>query len=272
MEWGLFTCPYQRLPLEQAFADARALGYDYIELWGGRPHAYAYDLLSGDLADVQRLADRYAMPVRFYTPEHNAYPYNYMMGPERQWESAMNYLTAALRCGKLLGCQAVLLSVGHGGSAPEEARYDRLLRSLRHLVHQAETLRQPIVLEALTPYESNTCTRLSELEEVLREVDSPLLQGMCDVVAPFVQGEDPAEYPRRLGAAMAHLHLVDSDGVSETHLIPGDGVMDLGALLRDIRAAGYDSTATLELVTHYIDNPTDAARWALRRAKELMDA
>ena len=61
MEWGLFTCPYQRLPLEQAFADARALGYDYIELWGGRPHAYAYDLLSGDLADVQRLADRYAM-------------------------------------------------------------------------------------------------------------------------------------------------------------------------------------------------------------------
>lgn len=71
---------------------------------------------------------------------------------------------------------------------------------------------------------------------------------------------------------MAHLHLVDSDGVSETHLIPGDGVMDLGALLRDIRAAGYDSTATLELVTHYIDNPTDAARWALRRAKELMDA
>lgn len=31
--------------------DAAAFGYDFIELWGGRPHAYAPDLLSGGLAE-----------------------------------------------------------------------------------------------------------------------------------------------------------------------------------------------------------------------------
>lgn len=41
MKYGLFTCPYQRLSLEKAFSDASVMGYDYIELWGGRPHAYA---------------------------------------------------------------------------------------------------------------------------------------------------------------------------------------------------------------------------------------
>ena len=40
LELGLFTSGYQRYPLEQAFEDASRFGYDYIELWGGYPHAY----------------------------------------------------------------------------------------------------------------------------------------------------------------------------------------------------------------------------------------
>ena len=39
LELGLFTSGYQRYPLEQAFEDASRFGYDYIELWGGYPHA-----------------------------------------------------------------------------------------------------------------------------------------------------------------------------------------------------------------------------------------
>ena len=270
MRWGLFTCPYQRLPLERAFADARDFGYDYIELWGGRPHAYTPDLLRGDLVEIRRLSDRYGMPVEVYTPEHNAYPFNYMMGDEAQWEDAMAYLTGALRCGKALGAGYVLISMGHSGALPVPARRSRLLRALRRLCRAAEDLEQPVLLETLTPYESDTCTRLEELAEVLETVGSPMLFGMCDVVVPFVQGEDPADYPRRLGPRMAHLHLVDSDGQSETHLIPGQGRMDLKSLLRDFQTAGYHDRATLELVTHYINDPSGAARRALERAKELL--
>ncbi len=270
MRWGLFTCPYQRTTLEHAFADAAALGYDYIELWGGRPHAYPPDLLRGASDTVRRLADRYGVPVEVYTPEHNAYPFNYMLGDKAQWEDSMAYLSAALRCGRDLGTAYVLVSVGHGGYASPRERQDRLLRSLRRLCREAEDLGQPVVLEPLTPFESNTCTRLEELAEVLDRVSSPLLLGMCDVVVPFVQGEDPADYPRRLGARMAHLHLVDSDGISENHLIPGGGCMDLKTVLRDLRKAGYEGRATLELVTHYITDPSGTAQIALERAKELL--
>ena len=85
MQFGLFTCGYQHLPLETAFRDAADFGYDYIELWGGRPHAFAPDLLSGEAEEIRRLTQRYHMPVRVYTPEHNAYPYNYMLGSPLQW-------------------------------------------------------------------------------------------------------------------------------------------------------------------------------------------
>ncbi len=270
MKFGLFTCGYQYLPLETAFRDAAAFGYDYVELWGGRPHAFAPDLLTGDASEICRLTERYHMPVRVYTPEHNAYPYNYMLGTERQWMACMDYLHGAFKAASLIGAEYTLLSVGHGGCVPEEKRWERLLRSLEYLSCAAEQEGQKILLEALTPMESNTCTTLKQVQKVLEEVNSPALLGMCDVVAPYTQGEDPADYVRVLGEKMAHLHLVDGDGVSETHLVPGEGRMPLRQIVGDMRRAGYDGMATLELVTNYLHDPSYYAHLALERAKELL--
>ena len=272
MKYGLFTCPYQRLSLERAFSDASILGYDYIELWGGRPHAYAPDLLAGDLEAVLRLIDRFEMPVEIYTPEHNAYPFNYMAGSERQWEDAMDYLSAALRCGKALGAEYTLISVGHSGFASPEEKRSRLLKSLTRLSREAERLDHRIVVEPLTPMESDFCNRSEELSELLDLVNSPAVRGMCDVVVPFVQGRSPTAEVRLLGQRMAHLHLTDSDGITENHLLPGDGCMDLHGLLEELSACGYDGRATLELVTHYIDTPSEAAAAAIRRIREMTES
>lgn len=270
MEFGLFTCGYQHLPLEQAFRDAAEFGYDYIELWGGRPHAFAPDLLSGGSEEILRLIELYHIPVHVYTPEHNAYPYNYMLGDEQQWESCMAYLHDAFRAAIAIGAQYTLVSVGHGGCAPLEQRMERLFKSLKRLTQAAENEGQTILLETLTPYESNTCTRLQELQEVLGAIQSPALLGMCDVVPPFVQQEDPADYVRLFGDRMRHLHLVDNDGVSDTHLLPGDGIMPLRQILRDMRNAGYNGMATIELVTNYMSDPSYYAKLALERTKELL--
>ena len=70
---------------------------------------------------------------------------------------------------------------------------------------------------------------------------------------------------------MAHLHLTDSDGITETHLLPGDGAMDLRGLLGELRTGIYDGSATLELVTRYIDTPSEAAFAAIRRIREMTE-
>ena len=69
---------------------------------------------------------------------------------------------------------------------------------------------------------------------------------------------------------MGHLHLVDNDGVSDTHLLPGDGIMPLRQILADMRSAGFDGTVTVELVTNYISDPSYYAKLALERTKELL--
>ena len=59
MKLGMFTSGYQYYPLEAAFQDAKRIGYDYIELWGGRPHAFPPDLKRGGIEQVKKLIEVY---------------------------------------------------------------------------------------------------------------------------------------------------------------------------------------------------------------------
>lgn len=253
---GMFTCGYQRNTLEEAFFDAKRFGYDYIELWGGRPHAYPQDILRDDAHEIRKLIDQYEMPVLGYTPEINAYPYNLMWGEKEARSESLEHVRLSMSAAKLIGAQFTLISAGHAGYGIEpDKAWDRLVQSLRELSDYAEQIKHTIVFETLTPYESNVATTAEDLRQLLDAVQSDYVSGMCDVVPPFVQGEKVADYVTKLGGRMRHMHLADNDGCSDTHLAPGQGSMPLADILRDVHAAGYNGSVTIELVTNYLDEP-----------------
>lgn len=272
MRFGLFTCGYQRYPLERAFSDARRFGYDYIELWGGFPHAYVEDLKKNGTAHIRALIDKYNIPVECFTPEHNAYPFNYMTGDEDQWERSMKYLEDAIDITSEIGAEKMLFSAGHTGYQMSERDISaRLIKSLKRLSSYAEQKNVTLILEPLTIYESNTICSLRDLERALTEVDHKNLAGMCDLAVPFTTGEPASEYVTRLGSKFRYLHIIDNDGVSDSHILPGDGCIPLGAILNEIRFAGYDGQATIELVTGYLKEPSAYAFMALKRIREAME-
>ncbi len=271
MKIGIFTSGYQRNKVEDIFADAKRFGYDYVELWGGRPHAYPYDLKNGDIDIIIKLIQKYEMPVYCYTPEHNAYPYNFMIGPERQRKEAIDYLKTAMDMGKELGAEYVLFSAGHGGySATGEELSNRLIRCTAELAEHAEKIGQKIILEQLTSFESNVCISANDILNVLNAVKSPKLFGMCDIVPPFIHSESILSYFDKLGERLVHLHVIDSDGKTDTHLIPGEGVIPLPELLQEIKERGYDGTMTIELVTAYINEPQLYARRAINNLRKML--
>ena len=268
---GMFTSGYQRNPLEHCFMDAKEYGYDYIELWGGRPHAYAPDLKAGDINEVRRLIEKYEMPVLGYTPEHNAYPYNYMIGSEAQRRDAIDYLKLSLEMAKEMGAEFVLTSPANGGYlATYDQLWSRLEKNIQELGDYAAKLEIKLVFEALTPYESNFFTRANDLVELFRRVDNPYVVGMCDIVPPFVQHESIMAYFDKLGNKMDHMHIIDGENGSDTHLIPGEGNIPIKEMLYEMKRIGYDKTATLELVTNYINEPRFYAKRAIDNMRELM--
>lgn len=272
MRIGLFTSGYQRSPLEHAFEDAARFGYDYIELWGGRPHAYSPDLLRGGVSEVLHLADRHGVPVEVFCTEHNAYPYNFMNVDGEQWEDVMGYLHACQDAGKALGARFTIFSPGHSGYSTSYAETRRRLeRSVRRLARYAEDIDHPVVIESLTPLESNVCTTADDLAELLDLVDSPQLSVMCDIVPPFVMHEPIMSYVEKLGDRLTHMHVVDSDGVTDTHLIPGEGTIPLGALMSEVEQSRYQGAATIELVTNYLQEPRLSARRAIENLRAVAD-
>ena len=268
---GMFTSGYQRNPLEHCFMDAKEYGYDYIELWGGRPHAYAPDLKAGDINEVRRLIEKYEMPVLGYTPEHNAYPYTYMIGSEAQRRDAVDYLKLSLEMAKEMGAEFVLTSPANGGYlATYDQLWGRLEKNIQELGDYAAKLEIKLVVEALTPYESNFFTRANDLVELFRRVDNPYVVGMCDIVPPFVQHESIMAYFDKLGNKMDHMHIIDGENGSDTHMIPGEGNIPIKEMLYEMKRIGYDKTATLELVTNYINEPRFYAKRAIDNMRELM--
>ncbi|MCV5295289.1 TIM barrel protein, partial [Escherichia coli] len=110
----------------------------------------------------------------------------------------------------------------------------------------------------------------AEVLHALALVPSPRLFSMVDICAPYVQAAPVMSYFDKLGDKLRHLHIVDSDGASDTHYIPGEGKMPLRELMRDIIERGYEGYCTVELVTMYMNEPRLYARQALERFRALL--
>ena len=271
MKLGLFTSGYQRNPLEDCFADAKRFGYDYIELWGGRPHAFAPDLEAGDVAVVKELVKKYEMPVRGFTPEHNGYPYNFMIGSEAQREDAVRYLCLSMDMAVAMGADYMLVSPAHAGyNATYKEMRRRLYVTMEELAAHAEPLGLKVVVEPLTTYETNVFKNANDLLELFDAVPSPSLVAMCDIVPPFQQHEQIMSYFELLGDKLYHLHIIDSDGSSDAHVMPGEGVLPMPELLQEITEWGYEGTATIELVLGYINEPRLYARRAINNVRAML--
>ncbi|MDI7493186.1 fructoselysine 3-epimerase [Cronobacter dublinensis] len=271
MKTGMFTCGHQRLPLEHAFRDAHELGYDGLELWGGRPHAFAPDLKAGGIKHVKELARVYQMPIIGYTPETNGYPYNMMLGDERMRRESLDMIKLAMEMAKEMEASFTMISAAHAGYlTTPDAIWQRLADNLRELADFAEDIGMDLLLEPLTPYESNVVCNANDVLRALSMVPSPRLNSMVDICAPFVQGEPVMSYFDKLGDKLRHLHIVDSDGASDSHYVPGEGKMPLRELMRDIIDRGYNGYCTIELVTMYMNEPRLYARQALARFRDLL--
>ena len=55
MKIALLSLLFRRYHLEKVFEVASEQGYDGVEIWGGRPQAYPYDMDEARCEDVLRM-------------------------------------------------------------------------------------------------------------------------------------------------------------------------------------------------------------------------
>ena len=82
--------------------------------------------------------------------------------------------------------------------------------------------------------------------------DLEALEGMphlvLDTSHAAVSGHDPIDVRRLFGPRLRHVHLSDNAGKGrDSHLPPGDGVLDIDGFLEDLTRSGYEGAVSLEV-------------------------
>lgn len=269
MKFSFLTYLFCRFPLEHSFRMAQYYGFDGVEVWGARPQAYAYDMDAEAIGEIQRMKKKYGMEISAYTPEILAYPYNLASPLEKEREETEQYLMRALEVAAALDARRMLLTLPHPGHlAKKHDVWKMVLEPLSRLCARAEALGVYVMLETLSPSESNLVTTADEAAALIEEVGSKAMIAMMDLVPPVIANEPLSNYFDFLQGRMDYVHLCNSDGMTEFHARLDEGVLPIQDVFTLLKRQRFEGWCSLEILAPYYKDP----ELYLAQSKRLIEA
>jgi len=259
MKFSFLTYQFCRYPLEHCFYMAKVYGFEGIEVWGGRPHAYAYDMDTQMVTQVNNWKKKYGIEISMFTPEILAYPYSLTSRLEIERRETIQYLITSVETAASIGTNKMQIVAPHPGyGVDRKLVWQRLVDGVGQLCKRAEQIGVDIIMEALSPSEGgNILTTADDLLDLFKDVGSSALKAMIDVVPPVIANEPFTEYFDKLKDKMAYIHFSNSDGVTEFHMQLDDlkGVIPIIDMFRVFQRHGYNGWCSLELLAPYFKDP-----------------
>jgi sugar phosphate isomerase/epimerase len=114
-----------------------------------------------------------------------------------------------------------------------------------------------ILLEPLSPDQTNVVTTLAEAAAIVKEIGSPSIQTMFDVHNAARETRPHSRLLREFAPVIHHVHVNERDGCE-----PGTGTYDFGELLSTLAEVNYSGWVSLE-VFDFSRGPVEIARDAL---------
>ncbi len=128
----------------------------------------------------------------------------------------------------------------NGLMTPRQAA-DVITHELAHAAPHAETRGVKLILEALSPADSDVVNCLGDAVAIVRQIGSPAVQSMFDVHNAVREKDLHTELLRRHFAHLAHVHVNELDGQE-----PGRGDYDFGVLLGALNELDYQGWVSVE--------------------------
>ncbi len=249
MKYSISNWIYGGEPLEQTFQRLRRFGYDGVELMG-EPDQY-------HPVEVRALCQKHGLSVLSIA---GMYPHptdsRDLASPDPLVRRrAVAYLEACVEFAAAVGAPLVIVvpsavaktapTVEMRDSVAWEEGYDQAWRnavaSVREASRAAKARGVFLAIEPINRYETfliNTCEQAVRFAD---EVGSEAVAIHLDTFHMNIEEADLAAAVRLAGKRLVNVHVSDSNRQA-----PGRGHVDFHALLRALRAIGYDRVLTLE--------------------------
>jgi protein FrlC len=257
---SLSSFVYLNHTLASAIEHTATAGYDAIDIWGGRPHAFRTDLREHQIRHLRDLLDDFGLEVASFIPAQVHYP-TILCHPRKSIRfDSIDYMTHCVETAARLG--APILSVGAGHTLDDQDKdegWDLLADSLLRICDFASNYDVLIAIEPSNPLETDLINTTVQAMDMIDQLDFDNLGVLFDTGNALLVGEDTSAAIERLGDRLFHLHLNDNHGHCDEQLIPGKGNVEFRALIRALRLAMYDGFLTAELSWDYTNDPDPAA-------------
>lgn len=254
--WGS-SISFQDYPLEQALDIMADLGFTRVEMWKHHLHRCK-------TPDLRQAFARLAASRGISMGGLNVVGEDYFrpFGTKEEFRGTLVGLEADVDYALSLGSTDVLVWEGiRPPNVSDQQCLDTLLPRLIDLFQQA-----------IANSSAKGIRLLVEPHPFTVGMSDDFLIALCDALPSRFFGvtfdfchygvgrsRDYVEAVRRLGHRIRHIHFSDSDlRSSELHFAPGDGLMDIEALVRVFGEIGYSGTVALDLYSN--PTPVEAAR------------
>lgn len=240
------------MPLPDICEQVRQLGYQGLEL---APHTLAEDattLTPQQRADISRfIQDAGLQFVGLHWLLVSPPGLHITTGDEALRKRSWDYVHRAIDlCADLAGpssSESGVIVIGsprqrstNGLMSPRQAA-DTLTHELAHAAPHAESRGVTLLLETLSPADSDVVNCLGDAVAIVRQIGSPAVQTMFDVHNAIKEKDPHAELVRRHSTYIRHVHVNELDGQE-----PGRGDYEFTQLLGWLRELDYAGWVSVE--------------------------
>ena len=268
MKFAHSSAEYFNYSLHHAIRELGSLGYDGIEIWGGRPHIYREDL-DRALEEILDLLSEYHMAVCNFIPAQFRYPSMLCSENEQIRKDSVAYIHSAMQNAVKVNCPSVSLCPGMVPFDKDlTTGWRKLKQSLDEIAEINQNYGLDLVIEPAHRFESNLILTVEDGLRMLRELSSDRFGILLDTGHAHVNGESFTEIVPLCRGIPFHIHVDDNDSSADQHLMPGAGTIDFGELKKALDGIEYKGFISAELGLAYLMDPTRACRETLDFLKE----
>lgn len=247
-DFAIMTPSYQQYSFDYTVNSINKIGIKNVDFWGGIPHFYRFDYSNDEvntfLKETRKKIEDLGMKVAIYTPETLSYPYTIADPNSKTVARTIDYFSQCMDDALTLGTNRLFINTGTGlRDIDPKKSMDICIDSISKICQNAEKKGIYMMLEQLQPYESNICTDIKAIKQIVDAVKSPALKICVDLVAMDVAHENLEMYYETFGEDMIKfIHFSDSH-----HEVCGTGNLPLREYLDTLEKHNYSSIIDLEI-------------------------
>lgn len=270
MKLSLSTFVYFRYTLPEAIRRTAKLGYEGVELWGGRPHAYCDDMDEKHVKEVKAALDETGIVISNFIPAQFRYPTNLAAPDETIRSGSIDYLKKSIDAAAALEAPYVSLCPGfslYGQGVP--AAWDAMIDSFSQLLDHSKGMDLKLILEPANRYESDLVVTIDDGLRAVKELGTEMGL-LLDTGHLFINQEPIADTMDKMKGITCHFHIDDNMGVTDDHMVPGDGKMNYDLFFEKLKEIKYDGFLAVELGFGYTIDPDVAVKRSIEYLRKNM--